>query len=125
MNSVNLIGNLTADPELKTSTGGKSYSRFTIAVRRVRAREEQQQADFVPILTWEKTAENCVKYLKKGRKVSVNGHIVSGKYTAQDGSTRYTLDVLAEEVEFLGTPRNDSQDNDGFVPLENDDELPF
>lgn len=113
MNSVVLIGNLARDPELRYTQSQHAVCTFTIAVNRPRrSGNDPQQADFIRINTWNKTAENCSKYLGKGRKVAIKGRIQTGSYTGKDGKTVYTTDVIAEEVEFLGAPQqNTNQQN--------------
>lgn len=109
MNSVVLIGNLARDPELRYTQSQHAVCTFTIAVNRPRRNSnEPQKADFIRINTWNKTAENCNRYLTKGRKVGVKGRIQTGSYTDRDGKTVYTTDVVAEEVEFLGAPQQNS-----------------
>ena len=101
MNSVILIGNLARDPELRYSTGANQTAicRFTVAVND--GYGEKQRTSFIQIVTFGKTAENCEKYLAKGRKVAVNGRIQTGSYE-KDGRTVYTTEVVASNVEFLG-----------------------
>jgi len=135
MNKVILIGNLTRDPELSTTNSGVSVCRFSIAVqRRFASNEGGNQADFFNIVVWRGQAENCHKFLKKGSKCAVVGRLQNSSYEAQDGSKRYTTDIIAEEVEFLGTkptdgesfPKNDTTTG-GTSDLEpiDDDSLPF
>ena len=109
MNKVILIGNLTRDPELSTTNNGVSVCRFSIAVqRRFASNEGGNQADFFNIVVWRGQAENCHKFLKKGSKCAVVGRLQNSSYEAQDGTKRYTTDIVAEEVEFLGTRPADS-----------------
>lgn len=102
MNSVVLIGNLTRDPELRYSTGANQTAicRFTVAVND--GYGEKQRTSFIPIVVFGKQAENCDRYLAKGRKVAVNGRIQTGSYE-KDGRTVYTTDVIANSVEFLNS----------------------
>ena len=137
MNSVNLVGNLVRDPELRTTQSGIATCTFTIAVNRPKTKDGVQQADYIPIVTWRTVAENCSRYLAKGRKVAVVGEIRTRSYDAKDGTKRYVTEILASNVEFL-TPRNQNGDSsyapsdddappvdsNGFVQVE-DDELPF
>ena len=110
MNHIVLIGNLVADPELRTTVSGKSVCNFRIAVRKRftgQAHQDngqpQQDADFFSIVTWDRIAENCSKFLAKGRKVCVIGSISNRKFEGRDGTTRYTMEVNASEVEFLSS----------------------
>ena len=104
MNKVILVGNLTRDPELITTTNGVSLCRFSLAVqRRFAGPDGEREADFVNIVVWRAQADNCYKYLKKGSKCGVVGSLQTRSYDAQDGTKRYSTDVVAEEVEFLST----------------------
>ena len=104
MNKVILVGNLTRDPELITTNNGISLCRFTLAVqRRYSSNEGEREADFINIVVWRAAADNCYNYLKKGSKAGVVGSMQTRSYDAQDGTKRYTTDVVAEEVEFLST----------------------
>ena len=103
MNKVFLIGNLTKDPEMRSTQSGVAVCNFTIAVnRRFRnAQTGQQETDFLNVIAWRQLAELCNKYLAKGRKVAVTGSIQTRTYEAKDGSKRTTWDIVADEVEFL------------------------
>ena len=111
MNKVFIVGNLTRDPELRSTRDGISVCSFTVAVnRRVRNAEAgQPEADFFRVTAWRQLGEICAKYLAKGRKVSVTGTVSASAYTAQDGSARASLEVTADDVEFL-TPRGEVGD---------------
>ena len=141
MNKVFIVGNLTRDPELRSTRDGISVCSFTVAVnRRVRNAEAgQPEADFFRVTAWRQLGENCAKYLAKGRKVSVTGSVSASAYTAQDGTARASLEVTADDVEFL-PPRGEVGDapapaprmqaapaapqSNGFEQVD-DDELPF
>lgn len=126
MNKVILIGNLTKDPEQSKTSSGIESSKFTIAVQRSYAGQDGERgADFINIIAWRGQAENCNKYLKKGRKVAVEGEIRTRIYDAQDGTKRYITEVLAEKVEFLS--KADDSDKGEKVDLQpvDDDNLPF
>ena len=111
MNNVTLIGRLTKDPELRYLQGGNSgaVARFTVAVDKQLSREkkaemeskDQPTADFINIVVWGKLAENVTKFTQKGKRVASTGRIQTGSYQAQDGSRRYTTDVVASNVEFI------------------------
>lgn len=118
MNKVFLIGNLTRDPELRTTQTGVSVCSFTIAVNRRRANTAeagQPEADFFRISAWRQLGENCAKYLAKGRKVSVVGTVSASAYTGNDGQPRASLEVQADDVEFL-TPRGEAGENTAYAP---------
>lgn len=101
MNKVFLIGNLTRDPETRTTQGGTTVCSFTIAVNRRMKQDGQQETDYFNIVAWRQLGELCQKYLAKGRKCSVFGRIQTHSYEASDGSKRTAWDIVAEEVEFL------------------------
>ncbi len=120
MNKCILIGNLTRDPELRTTTStGVSVCSFTIAISRRNSRNSangenaRQEADFIPIVTWRELAENCAKYLRKGSQVAVYGSIQTRTYDAQDGTRRYVTEVVAAEVKFLNRIAG-RDDQEGF-----------
>lgn len=110
MNKVFLIGNLTKDPEMRSTQSGVAVCNFTIAVNR-RFRNPQtgrQETDFLNVIAWRQLAELCDKYLAKGRKVAVTGSIQTRTYEAKDGSKRNTFDIVADEVEFLSQNQQSS-----------------
>ena len=99
MNKVVLIGRLTKDPETRITTGDISMTTFTLAVSRTFAKDE---ADFIRVTTWRKTAELCAQYLTKGRQVAVEGRIQVRSYDDKTGKTVWVTEVIADTVEFLG-----------------------
>ena len=102
MNSVVLIGRLTRDPELRYTSGSQmAVATFTIAIDRPVRAGGAKQTDFPRVTVFGKQAENCEKYLAKGRLVGVQGRLQTGSYTNKDGATVYTTDVVADRVEFL------------------------
>ena len=103
MNNVSLIGRLTQDPELRTTSTGLSTTRFSIAVDGRPTASGERTTNFINIVAWRGQAENVCKYCKKGSQVGVTGYIQTGSYTAQDGTKRYTTDVVANQVTFLGS----------------------
>ncbi|MBE5784927.1 MAG: single-stranded DNA-binding protein [Clostridiales bacterium] len=120
MNKVFLIGNLTKDPDVRTTGGGTSVCTFTVAVdRRFKAQNGEKVTDFFTIVAWRQLADLCGRYLAKGRKVSVVGELQNRSYDAKDGSKRYVTEIVADEIEFL-TPR-DSRDSASYgVPASSD-----
>lgn len=140
MNSVCLIGRLTRDPELRTTSSGISNCRFSLAVADRPGPDGESRTNFINIVTWRGQADNVAKYCKKGSQVGITGRLVIGSYQAQDGSTRYTTDVVADNVKFLNS-KSDSVENQNsqsanleddpfkdFSPAEvvlSDDDLPF
>ena len=98
MNKITLIGNLTNEPEKRATPNGTPVTSFTIAVNR---RGQDKQTDFFRINAWRGLADTCAKFLAKGRKVAVVGELQARTYEAKDGKTKVSLDVQADEVEFL------------------------
>ena len=142
MNKAILIGNLTRDPESRTTPSGAVVTTFTLAInRRFANANGVREADFINIVTWRQTAELCARYLSKGRKVCVVGQIQTRSYDAQDGTKRYVTEVVAVEVEFLSSredggmnrsrnevplpPEPAAMPNVGGFTEVDDDELPF
>lgn len=103
MNNVCLVGRLTRDPELRTTASGLSNCRFSIAVDGRPGANGEPHTDFINIVVWRNQAENVSKYCKKGSLVGITGRIQTGSYQAQDGTTRYTTDVVADNVRFLSS----------------------
>lgn len=109
MNNVVLIGRLANDPELSyTPNNQTAVCRFTLAVNRMR---KEDGADFIRITVWGKQAENCDRYLSKGRQAAVHGRIQTGSYTNRDGAKVYTTEVVANSVEFLGSAQVQSEES--------------
>ncbi len=134
MNKITLIGNLTHDPEVRSTMSGVSVCSFTIAVnRRHEDKSGERPTDFFRITTWRQLADSCGRYLAKGRKVAVLGELQAQLFNAKDGLTRMSLDVHADEVEFLSPRqsseasvehRGDPKDMEGFSDISSDD-IPF
>ena len=151
-NKVILIGNLTADPELKRTTSGVSVCRFTLAVNRrfAKADQGQQTADFITVVAWRQSADFVARFFKKGRPILVCCQIQSRSWTDNQNVKHYASEVLADEVSFVdsgngrpgdGVPAGGGQENytpdaysapsfsngnsSGFEELSNDDGLPF
>ena len=111
MNKLTIIGNLTKDPELRSTPDGVSVCDFTVAVNRRKKREGQPDADFFHVTVWRQLGENCAKFLSKGRKVCCVGAVSVRTYQTQNGETRASLEQTAEDVEFLSSANRD-QDTD-------------
>ena len=142
MNRVFLIGNLTRDPETRTTQSGTTVCSFTIAVNRRMKQDGQQETDFLNIVAWQKLGELCQKYLSKGKKCAVTGRLQTRSYEAKDGSKRTAWDIVADEVEFLSpvgqnashqgnaggyteaVSKTPDAPKEGFTQVE-DEELPF
>lgn len=108
MNKLTIIGNLTKDPELRTTSAGVNVCDFTVAVNRRKKIEGQPEADFFRVSAWRQLGENCAKFLGKGSKVGVVGPVSVRTYQS-NGETRASLEVVAEDVEFLSGKNVDPQ----------------
>ena len=109
-----LIGNLTADPELKQSTNGVSVCSFNIAVNR---KYNKDEVDFITIVAWRQQAEFVCKYFKKGQAIVICGSIQTRSYTDKQGNKRYATEVVADEVSFAGNaPSGDGKNNEPTQP---------
>ena len=120
------IGRLTKDPEIKYSSDGLAIGRGTIAIDRP---GQDKGADFIPLKFFGKSAEFAEKYFHKGSKIGVEGRIQSGSYKKEDGTTVYTLDVIAEKFEFCDS-RQQAQEHveevpDMEIPEGIEEQLPF
>ena len=140
MNKIVLIGNLTRDPEMRTTPNGYSVCSFGLAVNRRRKVEGQPDVDFFNVSAWRQLGENCAKYLLKGSKACVVGRVQIRTYDAQDGTKRTVVDVEADDVEFLPSPSQEARHaagpsmpppaqggaamESGFTQVD-EDELPF
>ncbi len=125
LNVITLMGNLTADPELKTSQSGANYCNFQIGVSRSYAKQgEEKKTDFIPISVFGKTAEFVSKWFKKGSGIIVVGRLQSDSYTDKDGNKRTKYDVVANEVSFAGSKKEESNDTPHYEEIDNND-LPF
>ena len=127
MNKLVLTGNLTRSPELRSTPNGIPVCTFTIAVN---GRKSDDPTAYFRITVWRQLAEICNRYLTKGKKVFVSGPVSVSTYTAKDGTTRASLEVTAEDVEFLspaGTGAENAQVDEraGFVKVDETEELPF
>ena len=131
-NKVILMGRLCKDPELKYTTNNTAKCTFTLAVdRRFNKPGEEKQVDFFNVVTWQKQAEFCGKYLTKGIKVVLSGSVQNRSWDDNEGKKRYITEVIADEVEFAESKKADkplSQSTDsGYAPevVQDDDFLPF
>lgn len=129
MNKITIIGNLTADPEQRTTQSGKQVTKFCVAVNR-----RKEGTDYFNVSAWSGLAENCAKYLSKGRKVCVIGSVSLNTYKDHNGEARGTIEIMAEEVEFLSAREDKQAQTAPHEPFQNipDDakainlgELPF
>ena len=139
LNNVTLMGRLVADPELRTTTSGKSVATFRIAVDRSYTKQgEEKKADFITIVVWKNTADFVSKYFSKGSMIALCGEIQTRPYEDKNGNKRTAFEVLAREVSFCGGKNegnNSANPNtsvptyasvpDGFEEITDDDSLPF
>lgn len=141
MNSVQLVGRLTRDPEVRYSDGGSTVARFTLAVDRRFKKDGGDDADFINCVAFGKTAEFLEKWFRKGQRLGLTGRIQTGSYVNQEGTKVYTTEVVVENVEFVESkgasagdggpqqrPAPTSAIGDGFMNIPDgveDDGLPF
>ena len=136
MNSIIIKGRLTADPELKfTQTNNTAYCGFSVAVNRRFVQEGQQDTDFFNVTAWSKTAEFISKYFTKGQEILIQGRLQQRTWETENGEKRHAVDIVAEQVEFCGSKKDNSSEgepeNVNQAELEvktvdgNGDDLPF
>lgn len=142
INSVVLMGRLTADPELRTTTTGKSVCSFSIAVDRGYSKNaEERQADFINIVAWESTANFVCRYFSKGSMIAIQGQIQTRRYEDKTGAKRTAFEVIAREVSFCGSksetgtvsrpaapeqpPVYQNANQGDFEEITDDEDLPF
>ena len=125
MNKVILIGRLSQEPEMRTTPNGVATTSFNIAVQRNFTNQNgEREADFFRVVAWRKQAENIARYCHKGTQVAVEGRLQTNNYEAQDGTRRYSTDIVCDNVSFLGS-RGDSSNQNSSAPqnMENDVEV--
>lgn len=115
-----IIGNLTRDPELRQTTNGVNVCTLNVASNRV---HDRNTADYMTVIAWRGTAENCAKYLKKGRQIAAAGDLESRTYEDRNGNKRTVWELQANEVEFLSTGQADAFA--GEMTPADDEDLPF
>lgn len=131
LNKAILMGRLTRDPEVRTTTNGVSVARFSLAIdRRFQRQGEDRQTDFINIVCFGRTAEFAHKYFGKGNMMCVVGSIQSRSWDGQDGKKNYVTEVIADEVNFCGEKKTENApnvgtDNGGFMPVDDNSTLPF
>ncbi len=124
MNHIVLIGRLTRDPELRYTPNGVAVANFDLAVDRPTTNQQgERETDFIRIVVWQKQAELCANYLKKGRLVGVEGRLQIRSYETQDGQKRRVAEVIANFVQFLDRNREDNQSNNNPSNQESNDDL--
>ena len=126
LNKVILIGRLTKEPELRYTPSGAAVASFTLAVNRTRANAQgERETDFIPVVVWQKLAENCANYIGKGSLVAVDGRIQVRTYEAKDGQRRWVTEVIAENVRFLDKKEKSGIEQLGEEVPFNEDDVPF
>ena len=124
MNKVVLVGRLTAKPELRYTASNTAYTRFSVAVNRNFTNADgRRDADFINVIAWRKQAETISRYFDKGNLIAIEGRLQTGSYDDKDGNKRYVTEVIADNVEFLGSKasnNNSSSDNQGPTPYDFD-----
>jgi len=113
LNKVHLIGNLGSDPELRTTPAGASVCNFNIATNeqwKGKDGEKHERVEWHRIVIWGKVAENCAKYLSKGRPVYIEGKLQTRSWEDKEGAKHYTTEVIARDVKFLGSGKGEGSD---------------
>lgn len=119
LNRVILIGRLTRDPELRQSTSGIPVCNLTLAVNRSYSNAAGERVtDFIDVITWRQLAENCGKYLTKGRLIAMEGRLQVRTYETQEGQKRKVMEVIAESIKFLERSPHSSADRDDIETFE-------
>ena len=127
MNHVMLIGRLTKDPEIRYTSGSQTaVATFGLAIDRPPSKSGEKQSDFPRVIVFGKQAENCEKYLSKGRMVAIEGRLQTGSYKNKNGDTVYTTDVVANRVEFIDWAERKKAEEDPQEQFEAiNEEVPF
>lgn len=113
MNKALLIGRLTRDPELRSTSTGRNVCQFSIAVNRNFTNANgEREADFINCVVWDKQAENLVKYQKRGNQIAVDGRIQTRNYEDKDGKRVYVTEILANNISFLDSKGTNTSSND-------------
>ena len=115
MNKALLVGRITTKPELRTTSSGIPFTRFSVAINRPFTNNGERTADFINILVWRKQAENVCNFLYKGSQVAIEGRIQTGSYTDKDGNNRTSFEVVADNVQFLDSKSQRS--NESQIPI--------
>ena len=107
VNKVTIMGNLGQDPELKNTNSGQAVATMSVATNekwKDKSGQDQERTEWHRVQVWGKTAENCAKYLKKGSKIYAEGKLQTRSWDDKDGVKRYTTEIVAQSVQFLGAP---------------------
>lgn len=131
LNVVAIMGRLVADPQLRQTAAGKNVASFRIACDRGRKDANgQNQADFLDVVAWEKTADFICRYFSKGDLIAVSGRVQSRQYQDKNGNNRQAVEIVAREASFCGNKKPseskpDAVPNEQFEPVDDDGDLPF
>ena len=126
MNRVILIGRLTRDPELRYTGSNLPVATFSLAVNRNFSNQNgEREADFINIVVWRKQAENCKNYLTQGSQVAVEGRIQTRSYDDNNGQKRYVTEVVADNVEFLGSKNSSNNSNNMNASNKGEEPTPY
>ena len=135
LNHIVLMGRLTADPEVKTTTNGLAVTSFTVACDRNVGKDREKQSDFIPCVAWRQTAEFIGKYFSKGSLIAVEGSLQSRKYTDKERKNRVSYEVLVDRSHFTGERRESAAapqaanqptgTPDTYIPVDDPGDLPF
>ena len=117
MNKVFLIGRLSRDPELRHTTSGMPVCQINVAISRPVSQGSEPQTDFINVVVWNKQAENVARYLSKGRQIAIEGRIQTRYYDNNEGKRTYVTEVIASNVEFLGSANDNNRTNTNSNPL--------
>jgi single-strand DNA-binding protein len=116
LNSVNLVGRLTRDPELRYTASGKAVTGFTLAVQRsFENAQGEREVDFIDVVAWGGLAETCGSHLAKGRLVTVEGRLQARTWEGKDGMRHKTVEVVAHSIHFLDRPKGEQAGNTGYT----------
>ena len=125
MNKIMIHGRLARDPELKTTNNGIEVCSFTVAVDRpVKSKDGERQSDFFSCTAWRQGAAFVNKYFHKGDGIIIEGSMQSRQYE-KDGQKRTAWDLMVDRIEFPAAKKSDNGGNGGFIPVEDDGEMPF
>lgn len=134
LNVVVIMGRLTANPELRTTSGGISVSSFSVAVDRAYQSNGERQTDFINCVAWRSNADFITKYFTKGQMIAIRGTLQQNSYTDKDGNKRTTYDVVVEQAQFCGSKQEKAEPNINLADVDTsefdeisteDDDLPF
>lgn len=124
LNRITVIGRLTKDPELRSTSNGVAVATFTIAVdRQYKNQNGEKETDFIPIVVWRGLAETCSKYLSKGNMVAIDGRLQIRNYENDKGERRTIAEIVAENAQFLTPKTNTWEDSNSASFCRNSDEL--